>query len=116
MWWRTLYRLSDMGFQPLIQRTEAELARAAARTAMWQQWDGLPAWIRGPYRPLFDAANNLLDEGDDEAAAEMILAAEPTAAILADPTVYPELGDVTKQQFFAAVQAQFAAGIAGLGG
>jgi len=46
--------------------------RADVRSALRAQWDALPAWIRGPYRPLFDAANALLDEGDDDAAKAMI--------------------------------------------
>jgi len=88
--------------------------RATTRTALRTQWDGLPAWINGPYRPLFDAANRLLDEGSDEAAFEMIDAVEPTAKILNDPKAYPELGGATRAQYFAAVKAQFAAAIQSL--
>lgn len=92
-------------------------SREAIRTALWQQWDALPAWINGPYRPLFDAANRLLDENQDEAAFEMIDAAEPTSKMLADldenenPITYPALGGLTKAQYFAAVKTQFAAAI-----
>lgn len=102
-----------MAFTPLKPAPDA---RALARTALRSQWDGLPAWIRGPYRPLFSAANELLDEGDDDAAAAMIAAAEPNSAILADDTVYAELGGRTKSEFFWIVRASFAAGIAALGG
>jgi hypothetical protein len=79
--------------------------RAATRSALRQQWDGLPAWINGPYRPLFDAANRLLDEGADEAAFEMIDAVEPTTKITNDPE---------KEAIFAAVKAQFATAIQSL--
>lgn len=72
--------------------------REATRTALREQWDALPAWINGPYRPLFDAANRLLDEGLDEAAFEMIDAVEPTVKITNDPE---------KSAIFASVKAQF---------
>lgn len=79
--------------------------RAVSRTAMRTQWDGLPAYIRGPYRPLFDAANELLDEGDFDAAVAMVDAAEANGIISADPT---------KEATFNAVKAQFAAGVTAL--
>lgn len=82
-----------------------EVIRSATRTALRQQWDSLPAWINGPYRPLFDAANRLLDEGLDDAAFEMIDAVEPTAKIANDPE---------KSATFAAVKTQFAAAIQSL--
>lgn len=47
-------------------------ARSAGRTALRQQWEALPSYIRGPYRDKFEAANRLLDEGDDEAAVALI--------------------------------------------
>lgn len=72
--------------------------REATRTALREQWDALPAWINGPYLPLFDAANRLLDEGLDEAAFEMIDAVEPTVKITNDPE---------KSAIFASVKAQF---------
>jgi len=102
-----------MAFTPLKPAPDA---RAQSRAALRAQWDGLPAWIRGPYRPLFSAANELLDEGDDDAAGAMIAAAEPNAAILADEEVYVELGGRTKSEYFCLVRASFAAGIAALGG
>lgn len=81
-------RRSDGGEVPSLGAIEAhrgdvesEMAtadeRQRNRAALRTQWDGLPAYIRGPYRPLFDSANRLLDEGDDTAAAEMIRLAEP---------------------------------------
>lgn len=88
-------------------QAQAEIVRQATRAALRQQWDTLPAWINGPHRPLFDAANHLLDEGSDEAAFEMIDAVEPTAKILNDPATHPELGGATRAQYFAAVKAQF---------
>lgn len=72
--------------------------RAATRNALREQWDLLPSWINGPYRPLFDSANRLLDEGLDEAAFEMIDASEPTAKIANNPE---------KSAIFAAVKTQF---------
>ena len=85
----------------LAQVTAAQdsaVTRSATRTALRAQWDSLPAWINGPYRPLFDAANLLLDEGADEAAFEMIDVVEPTAKIANDPE---------KSAIFAAVKTQF---------
>ena len=87
--------------QPGVPAPEAQdsaVTRSATRTALRAQWDSLPAWINGPYRPLFDAANLLLDEGADEAAFEMIDVVEPTAKIANDPE---------KSAIFAAVKTQF---------
>ena len=84
-------------------------ARSTKRSAMREEWDFLPAWIRGPYRPLFDAANQLLDEQDDEAALEMISSAEANASIKEDLTSYVELGDRTKAEYFSLVKANFIA-------
>lgn len=82
---------------------QSESARPAARAAMRAQWDALPAWIRGPYRPLFDAANALLDAGDDDAAAAMIEYAAPA-------TGYSDAQRAT----FEAVRSQFSQAIAAL--
>lgn len=63
-----------------VEPTQAELdaaQRATQRTALRQQWEALPAYIRGPYRDKFEAANRLLDEGDDEAAVALIEYAPP---------------------------------------
>lgn len=92
-------------FAAYQSRTQQVLARAEAIGTLRQQWDSLPAWINGPYRPLFDAANRLLDEGSDEAAFEMIDAVEPTAKITNDPE---------KSAIFAVVKAQFLAAIESL--
>lgn len=94
----------------LRESNAAELAKSVredARLSLQEQWSNLPAWIRGPYRPLFDAANSLLDEGDDEAAFEMIDSAEPMAAILNDTDIYASLGGLTKADFFNTVKSQF---------
>lgn len=83
----------------------SEAARAAYRAAMREQWDGLPAWVRGPFQPLFAAVNALLDAGDDDAAAEMIRYAVP-------PSGYtPE-----QARAFAQVKQQFASAFAALKG
>lgn len=82
-----------------------EHRRTATRAAMREQWDGLPAWIRGPFQSLFAAANALLDAGDDDAAAEMIRYAVP-------PSGYtPE-----QARAFAQVKQQFASAFAALKG
>lgn len=95
----------DYATQAKIAAAEAASLRAAARATMREQWDGLPAWIRGPFQPLFSAANALLDEGDDDAAAEMIRYAVP-----------PQ-GYTTKQATtFAQVKQQFADAFAALKG
>jgi hypothetical protein len=47
-------------------------ARTTARTTLHVFWDSLPAYIRGPYQPQFEAANRLLDDGHDEEAAALI--------------------------------------------
>ena len=99
-------RAADEAAWELVKaERETQATRATTRTALRTQWDSLPAWINGPYRPLFDAANRLLDEGSDEAAFEMIDAVEPTAKIAADPE---------KSAIFAAVKAQLAAAIQSL--
>lgn len=59
---------------PILAAAES---RETARTALRAQWDALPAIYRGPYRPEFEAANRLLDEGDDEGAAAIIAYSEP---------------------------------------
>ncbi len=59
----------------IVDLTAEELTakqRATQRAALRAQWDSLPAYIKGPYRPEFEAANRLLDEGDDESAVAMI--------------------------------------------
>lgn len=87
-----------------LVKAEAEKQKAAqreaSRHALRQQWDALPDYIRGPFRDKFEAANRLLDEGDDAAAIALI---EYTEA----PTAY------TAQQLaaFAATKAAMRAGI-----
>lgn len=88
----------DAAFTEYQSAQTAIDTRATTRTALRQQWDGLPAWINGPYRPLFDAANRLLDEGSDEAAFEMIDSVEPNTKITNDPE---------KSAIFATVKTQF---------
>jgi hypothetical protein len=55
-------------------------ARAQGRSALYAAWQALPAYIRGPFREKFEAANMLLDEGDDEAAIAMIEYSEAPAS------------------------------------
>lgn len=86
-------------------RVQAQKLRAASRVALRAAWDALPAFIRGPYRPEFEAANRLLDEGDDAGAIALIEYA-------------PAKPDFTIEQVatFAAVKAQMKAGIEALPG
>lgn len=101
----------DGDWRELTEELEIDLAirslRLSTRASLRVQWDALPAWINGPYRPLFDAANRLLDEGLDEAAFEMIDSVEPNTKIVGDLKIYPELGGATRAQYFAAVKEQF---------
>lgn len=64
-----------IGEMEVVNLTEGELsslARTSSRSSLRTIWDNLPAYIRGPYRPQFEAANRLLDDGDDEGAAALI--------------------------------------------
>lgn len=101
----------DGDWSELTEELEIDLAirslRLSTRASLRVQWDALPAWINGPYRPLFDAVNRLLDEGLDEAAFEMIDSVEPNTKIVGDLKIYPELGGATRAQYFAAVKEQF---------
>jgi hypothetical protein len=81
----------------------AAASRATSRAALRQQWDALPAIYRGPYRPEFEAANRLLDEGDDEGAAAIIAYAAPKPG-------FTEAEVAT----FKAIKSQMAAGIVAL--
>ena len=85
----------------------AERVRSEARKLLDLEWAALPAWIRGPYHILFNAAEQLLDKGDDEAASAMVEAAEPNSAIILDEISYVELGNITKVVFFEAVKEKF---------
>ena len=78
--------------------------RAATRDAMATKWNSLPAYIKGPYRSLFIAANELLDAGDDVSASELVRHAEPTTLIRAFPD---KMAVFTQAQndFLAAVDA-----------
>ncbi len=69
--------------------------RATQRTALKQQWDALPAYIRGPYRDKFEAANRLLDEGDDESAIALIEYTEPMPGFTDDQI---NIFNIAKQQ------------------
>ena len=84
--------------------TIAKAAREATRSTLRAQWDKLDPYIRGPYRPLFDAANRLLDENDDDAAIEMIDSAEPTLKISEDPIKLATFNYV-KTQFMGAIKS-----------
>lgn len=89
-----------------VEPSPAELAaaeRSAQRTAIRQQWDALPDYIRGPFRDKFEAANRLLDEGDDAAAIALIEYAEAPASFTTDQIAT-----------FAATQAAMRAGIENL--
>lgn len=90
-------------FAEIEEQNARALLRTTKRAAMREQWDGLPACIRGPFQPLFAAANALLDAGDDEAASAMIRYAVPPS------------GYTTEQaSAFAQVKQQFASAFAAL--
>jgi hypothetical protein len=76
--------------------------RAAARSALRQQWDSLPPFIRGAYRPEFAAVNEMLDEGDDEAAAALIEFADAKSGFSPEQQV---LFDGLKGQFAQAIRS-----------
>lgn len=57
--------------------SSAQATRAKTRSGLRAQWEGLPPWVRGPYQSLFTAAKDLLDAGEDDAAAEMTRLAPP---------------------------------------
>ncbi len=88
--------------QAEIEKANAQ-QRSLQRTALRQQWDALPEFIRGPFRDKFEAANRLLDEGDDDAAIALIDYAEAPASFTADQIA-----------IFAATKAAMKAGIEGL--
>jgi hypothetical protein len=76
--------------------------RAIARVALREQWDSLPAWIRGPYQHQFAAANALLDAGQDDAAAALIQYADvPTAFDLEQIEVFSRV----RAEMLAALEA-----------
>lgn len=77
--------------------------RQKARADLRAQWEALPAYIRGPYRDKFEAANRLLDEGDDAAAVALIEYAAPV----------PDF-DAAQLATFAQVKASMKAGIEAL--
>lgn len=63
--------LTDAAFeQGKIEEKVKE--RAIKRSALFTQWESLPAWIKGPYRATFAAAVELLDDGQDEEAVALI--------------------------------------------
>lgn len=80
--------------EPSQQELDAQ-QRATERSALRQQWDALPAYIRGPYRDKFEAANRLLDEGDDESAIALIEYTEPMPGFTDDQT---NIFNIAKQQ------------------
>jgi hypothetical protein len=69
--------IGEMEAVNLTEDELAALARTSSRVSLRTIWDNLPAYIRGPYRPQFEAANRLLDDGDDEGAAALIQYATP---------------------------------------
>lgn len=75
-----------------LVKAEAEKQKAAQRTAarhnLRQQWNALPDFIRGPFRDKFEAANRLLDEGDDAAAITLIEYADIPSSFTAEQTTF----------------------------
>ena len=88
--------------QAEVEKANAQ-QRSSQRTALRQQWDALPDFIRGPFRDKFEAANRLLDDSDDAAAIALIDYAEAPASFTADQLA-----------IFTATQAAMRAGIEGL--
>lgn len=91
----------------IISRPQSELneiARQSERDAMRAQWELLPSRIRGPYHALLTAANELLDKGDDDAALELIDAAEATVKIKGNGQFKTEF-DAVKAGFIASITA-----------
>lgn len=85
------------------QAEELVLAgRAEFRAQLRLQWESLPSWIKGPYRPLFDAANSLLDQGDDDSAKDMIYYAEPQLRYTEEQAA---IFEQVKSSFVLAIQA-----------
>lgn len=54
-----------------------DLLREQARHSLRDQWAQLPSWIRGPYHASFVAASELLDQHQDDAAADLIRYSPP---------------------------------------
>lgn len=69
--------IGEMKVVSLTAEELAYFARSSSRASLRTVWEGLPAYIRGPYRPQFEAANRLLDQGDDEGAVALIQYALP---------------------------------------
>lgn len=51
--------------------------REQARQALRDQWASMPSWIRGPYHASFVAASELLEQHQDDAAADLIRYSPP---------------------------------------
>lgn len=81
---------------------QAMEARKSERATLRAQWEAMPAHIRGPYQHNFEAANILLDAGDDDAAAELIDAVEPTAKIAGDASLLAQFNAV-KAAFYDSI-------------
>ena len=63
----TLMRWNDT-----VSKQEASLIRQQTRTMLRAQWDALPEWLREPFNPVLDSVNILLDQDENELAAQMI--------------------------------------------
>ena len=88
----------------LLAAVDSFAIRASKRSTLRSAWDALPAFIRGPYRPEFEAANALLDSNDDEGAIALIQYAPAKPGF-----------DESQIATFNAVKAQMVAGIESLG-
>lgn len=82
---------------------DAAATRTTTRAALRAQWKTQPSWMRGPYHDKFSSFFSLLDEGDKDAALEMIESIEPTRKITKDAARLTQFNGV-KAQFAAAIQ------------
>jgi hypothetical protein len=78
-------------------------ARESKRESLRQQWAALPAWINGPFHGRFLDVQDLLNDGRDKEAEQLVVFTDAP-------------GDYTSEQLatFAQVKAQLAASIAEL--
>lgn len=78
--------------------------RALKRSALFSQWEALPAWIKGPYRATFAAAVELLNAGQDEEAVALIQYEDAKAGYTAE-----------QKQTFELVRAEIVTAMQNLG-
>lgn len=99
----TINKWADLEEERELKQAEdlALATRSEFRAQLRAQWESLPSWIKGPYRPLFDSANALLDDNDDDSARDMIYYAEPQPRYTEEQVVVFEQ---VKNSFVSAIQ------------